>query len=331
MKRIILTALCALVSLAGYAQDEFNRLKIDSEVRVDHLSGDGFTGNSLNLSVQGRISDDLTFHIKHRFNKANSLNRYFSATDWAYLDYRVDDNWNFSAGKQVVALGGMEYNTAPVDMYFSSMWWAYMPCYEFGVSGSYTFASKNDILTLQVCQSPYASLDDQKYAVNFHSVNRHGWYHGNHSFSVMQTVPDRWYAILATGNEFRFGNTAVQADATLRYADDHCDPLSDFTLGCQLTQTFSDEFSAFVKASYDSNGSLSDWDPVIGLDTDVWSAGLGVECYPSKYNRNIRLHAVYYHRSGDYYLIGGDSSATVTFDQDVLNVGITWWFNFFNL
>ncbi len=330
MKRIILTSLCALIPLAGYTQDEINRLKIDSEVRADHTSEVGFTGNSLNLSIQGRLSDDVTFHYKQRFNKVNSINRFFNATDWIYLTFRADDFWSFSAGKQVVALGGMEYNTAPVNMYFNSLWWSDMPCYEFGVSGSYTFASKNDVLTLQVCRSPYSS-EEKSYAFNFQSVNNHDWYSGIHSLSVMQCTSGDLIGILATGNEFRFGRSAVQADLTLRYADDHCDLISDYTLGCKFTQHFTDEISGFVKAVYDENGSLSMMDSVVGMDTRICSGGLGVEYYPGRFDRNIRLHAVLYHKSGTVNYYAGETSAVAEYKLDVLNIGITWWFNFFNL
>lgn len=57
--------------------------------------------------------------MRHRLNKKNNDASFFDATDWLYLAYRKD-NWELSAGKQVVAIGGYEYDAAPIDLYFCS-------------------------------------------------------------------------------------------------------------------------------------------------------------------------------------------------------------------
>ncbi len=330
MKRLIITLSLAILPLLSSAQDDFDRLKIDAEVRVDHTSELGFTGNSLNLAIEGRLAADLTFHFKHRFNKANTLKRNFDATDWAYLDFKLDDRWTLSAGKQVVCLGGMEYHTSPVDMYFHSIFWSDMPCYKFGASLSYLFGSDKDLLTFQVCQSPYG-LENKTYAYNLLLENTHDRYIGKHSIGAMEYVHGQFFGILATGNEFRSDKLAIQADATLRYGSDHCDLVSDFTLGGKISYELDRGLNAFLKTVYDRNGSLSDLDTVIRRETQVFAEGLGLEFYPERFHDNLRLHIVFHHRHGSYTYDLGDTLQTTELNENIFNIGLTWKFNFVRL
>lgn len=330
MKRSIIALACTLLPIFAFAQDDVNFLRVDSEIRVDHTSELGFTGNSLNLAIEGRLAPDITFHFKHRFNKTNTLRRNFDATDWSYLDFQMDPKWRLSAGKQVVALGGMEYNSMPVDMYFSSIFWSDMPCYKFGVSTTRTLPSWKDFLTFQICKSPFG-LEEKTYAYNLLLENYHGRYLGKHSISAMEYTKGQFFGILASGNEFRIGKCAIQADATLRYGEDHVDFISDYTLGGKLTYRINDELSTFAKVVYDNNGSLSDLDLVIRRDTRIHSEGLGVEFSPERFRGNVRFHAVFYHRDGVYNFSVDDSDISTDINQNVFNVGITWNFNFLNL
>lgn len=327
MRRLIITLSLATLPILAAAQDDFNRLKIDAEVRVDHTTALGFTGNSLNLAIEGKLSSDLSFHFKHRFNKANGLKRNFDATDWAYLDFKIDDRFTLSAGKQVVCLGGMEYHTSPVDMYFNSLFWSDMPCYKFGTSLSYLFATDRDLLTFQVCQSPYG-LENKTYAYNLLLEDNHERYTGKHSISAMEYTRGQFFGILASGNEFRTDKCALQMDATFRYGSDHCDLISDFTLAGKFTYELDRGLYAFTKSVFDMNGSMSDLDSVICRETHVFAEGLGLEYYPERYHNNLRLHIVFHHRQGTYAYTAGDTIQTTALNDNIFNIGLTWKFNF---
>lgn len=330
MRRLIITLSLTVLPILASAQDDFNRLKIDAEVRVDHTTDLGFTGNSLNLALEGKLSSDLSFHFKHRFNKANGLKRNFEATDWAYLDFRIDDKWKLSAGKQVVCIGGMEYHTSPVDMYFHSLFWSDMPCYKFGTSLTYSFPTGKDYLTFQVCQSPYG-LENKTYAYNLLFEDNHDRYIGKHSLSAMEYTRGQFFGIMATGNEFKADKCALQMDATFRYGSDHCDLISDFTLAGKFTYELDHGLYAFIKSVFDMNGSMSDLDSVIKRETHVFAEGLGLEFYPERYHNNLRFHVVFHHRQGTYAYTYGDALQTTALNENIFNIGLTWKFNFVNL
>ena len=45
---------------------------------------------------------------------------FFNATDWFYVDYKPTEQWTLSAGKQVIDIGGWEYDYAPINLYYCS-------------------------------------------------------------------------------------------------------------------------------------------------------------------------------------------------------------------
>ncbi|MDE6630785.1 MAG: OprO/OprP family phosphate-selective porin, partial [Bacteroidales bacterium] len=124
-------------------------ISVHFNVRVDwenHLTDmddsvanqSAFSGKYINFMLNGNISDKFSYHFRYRFNKITSFGEFFNAVDWAYLDYDINPNWRVSAGKQMVYIGGFEYDYAPIDVYFWSGANENITCYEMGVSGQYT-------------------------------------------------------------------------------------------------------------------------------------------------------------------------------------------------
>ena len=124
-----------LLTLDAKAQD--NGLRLQAETRIDYsgeqLKSDdykaGFYGRYLNVILSGTIGDKFSYAYRQRLNKAHADQSFFDATDWLYLNYAPSSNWQFSAGKQVVAIGGYEYDRAPIDLYFCSEFWNNIACY----------------------------------------------------------------------------------------------------------------------------------------------------------------------------------------------------------
>lgn len=83
---------------------------LDGDVEKDNT---GFAGKFLNLRLDGNLTDNLSYSWRQRFNKPHKDASFFDATDWIYLNYNLD-NWSFAGGKQVVAIGGWEYD-APLS------------------------------------------------------------------------------------------------------------------------------------------------------------------------------------------------------------------------
>ena len=163
-----------LIAIDANAQND--GLRLQAETRIDY-SGEflksndsndkmGFSGRYLNVMLSGNIDDHFSYSYRQRLNKAHADQSFFDATDWIYLTYAPSRNWEFSGGKQVVAIGGYEYDRAPIDLYFCSEFWNNIACYQFGASITYSTKSANDKIMFQACQSPFRAYADDMYAYN---------------------------------------------------------------------------------------------------------------------------------------------------------------------
>ena len=131
----ILCFVVAMFSLtAVYAQQGYEKnneiFRLGVEARFDYLNeavsgvqndaASGFKVRYLNIRMDGQITPKFTYSWRQRFNKVNSAADFVNNTDWLHLTYRPNQNWAISAGKQVVMIGGWEYDRAPMDVYYCS-------------------------------------------------------------------------------------------------------------------------------------------------------------------------------------------------------------------
>ena len=159
MKKHFLSVLLALMTFSVYAQNN-ELLTLRIEARLDYMqeyvegnkinNNSGFKGKYLNIRMDGNLTDNFSYSYRQRLNKPIVNATFFDATDWLTLTYKFK-NWSVSAGKQVVAIGGYEYDKAPIDLYFCSEYWNNIACYQMGVSGSYTTTAGKDQILFQFC------------------------------------------------------------------------------------------------------------------------------------------------------------------------------------
>ena len=119
MRHFPLLAIAALCALPTQAQETAPKLKIGAETKVgfynDRVGGElrhdhsGFKGDQLNVFVDGQINEKVSFAFRQRLNKKIERNDIFQATDWMYVTYQANKNWGVSAGKEIVWIGGYEY------------------------------------------------------------------------------------------------------------------------------------------------------------------------------------------------------------------------------
>ena len=131
-----------VVSVALEARGDYQRDYVDGEAVKSDC---GFKGKFLNLRVDGDINEHFSYTFRHRLNKTTFNSEFFDATDWLQLEYRPDEHWSLSGGKQVVDIGGWEYDRAPIDLYFCSEFWNQIPCYQWGARVAYIFSDNDRI------------------------------------------------------------------------------------------------------------------------------------------------------------------------------------------
>lgn len=318
---------------SGYEKDN-EIFKVGIEARFDYLNqavdgvhskaGSGFKVRYFNLRLDGQIASKFTYSWRQRFNRANSFSEFAHNTDWLTLTYKPTKNWAISAGKQVLMIGGWEYDRAPMDLYFCSEFWNNVNCYQLGASVSYTTNSGNDTILFQASQSPYdtTSPDVDYYAFNLYWSGTHGCYTALYSLNFMQYAPGKYDKYIALGNQFKFGDATLQVDLMSRGSKLKDLLFDNFSIMGEFSYLVADRVNIFAKATYDKIGNSAVTASGLFPGTEVTRVGGGVEYYPmgGKGNRDVRLHAAYAYNFGANTNIGG----TAVGKGSYLTVGLTW-------
>lgn len=337
MKRFFILTALAITSLSLRAQDAV--LRAELEARVDYMQefrssenygpGSGFKGRYILLRADGQISENFSYSLRQRINKPTTNLNVFDATDWIQVKYNKGP-WEFAAGKQVVAIGGYEYDTSPVNLFICSEYWHNLPCFQFGISGAYTFASGNDVMTFQLSESPFRrgslNMDNKNMlAYNLMWSGSHGWFSSICSVNMMEYTPGKFINYIALGGLFEFGDFAVQLDYTNRATSMDNLGFKDFTAMGDLAWTPTESLKVFVRAIYERNENVAG-DLCVAPGTDVVRAGAGIEYFPLKDNKNLRFHL-------NCCYTDGKSPATNALqpDQTIIDGGLTWKINFLNI
>lgn len=315
----------------GYQKDnEIFRLGVEARFDYLHEAIDGtkINGNSgfkvryFNLRMDGQITPKFSYSWRQRFNRMNSLSDFAHNTDWLHLTYRPTENWAISAGKQVVMIGGWEYDRAPIELYFCSEYWNNVACYQLGASVAYTTNEGNDTLTFQFCQSPYDHAEADYFAYNLYWSGQHGFFSALYSLNFSQYAPGKYDAYVVLGNQFQFGDAKLQLDLMNRGVSARELLFDNFSIMGEFSYLVADRVNIFAKATYDKVGNNYASGLFLYPGSEITRLGGGVEYYPlgHKGNRDIRLHAVYAHTLGT----NTNPAPTAVNKQSYLTVGLTW-------
>lgn len=338
MKSNILSVLFALLSAAAYAQDsELVALRVEARLdymqeHVDDLKiidNSGFVGKYLNIRMDGNLSDSLSYSYRQRLNKPNANASFFDATDWLTLTYRFG-NWSVSAGKQVVAIGGYEYDRAPIDLYFCSEYWNNIACYQFGASCAYAPSAGKDQIMFQICESPFrrnaaAVSNEEMLAYNLMWYGSHGFFSTIYSLNLIEYLPGKYINYIALGNRFALGRFALELDFMNRAMSGSGFLMNDYSIMGELSWRPVDRLNVFFRATYDCNKTAAG-DFCVAPGTSLIRAGAGVEFYPMKNNRDLRLHM------NCCYTDGRSPVRTVLRpEQTIIDAGLTWYMNMLNI
>lgn len=348
MKKGLLLGFATLLCAMAFAQEQ-NLLNLKLEARGDYqreyFDGDavddncGFKGKFLNVRADGEIGKGFLYSWRQRLNKEHSDDSFFDATDWLYLAYKTG-NWEFSAGKQVVAVGGFEYDTAPIDLYYCSEWWYNLPCYKWGGTVSYSFGNdaRNDKFSFQLCESPFrrdivladgsTQKQEEMYAYNFVWTSSHDWFASSYSVNFVEYLPGKFVNYISLGNRFFVGNVTIDLDLMNRAASGQAFLGKDISVIGKVAWAPTEKLNVFAKASYDVNNTSTGKDMIISAGTEVKRVGAGVEFFPLKDARNdVRIHV-----AGSYSFGKNTNPAGVVIDDyTYLSAGITWRMNLLGL
>lgn len=296
------------------ARVDWQRDWLDGTKRAEES---GFRGQYLNFILKGELGKHWSYAYRQRFSK-ELKSGFFNATDWLYLTYNIK-KWEMSAGKQVVGVGGFEYDYAPIDVYQYSEYCNNIGCYQFGASVAYNL-TPNDRLQVQATQSPFRANADDMYGFGVKWDGKHGPFTALYSANLFEATPGHWINYIALGNRFDFSRGHFIVDWTNRYAGGYdANFFGDFTLTTELHVQPIRELNAFIKYGWDRNKKNGS-DYCVFAGTEQHHLGGGVEYFPLKGRRDLRLHASYFHTWGE-----NTNPAGVLQDKEsTLNIGLTF-------
>ena len=314
---------CSYAALETRA--DFNMQLRDS--RKDRFSS-ALQGRFLNFQMDGWLASQVSYHYRQRINAGNMgfSTTFFEGTDWIYLQWDFTPHLSLSAGKEVVAIGGWEYDLAPINMYFWSEFWNNVNCYEMGVSLHHR--TDHSHLQLQVTNSPYIMKNMMNlYAYNLIWYGDFGWFKPIWSTNLIECEKGKFIHYLALGNKLDFGKSYLYIDFMNR-ANDRQDRFffQDYTVIVEAKREVTERLNLFAKGGWDWHerneykgfyldfppDDLYDWDLYVPAGTDYRYIGMGGEYYPLKGRNTVRIHAFALMKTGDDDL---------TFQA---NLGLTW-------
>jgi hypothetical protein len=325
-----LLGVASVCVLNATAQDN-NHVNLRLEARGDFQNeiingnpieaANGFRGKQLNLRLNGTINDSWSYVYRQRMGKPNADASYFDAVDHINLTYTTGA-WAFTGGKQTVAVGGYEYDRAPIDFYFGSEYWYNMACYQWGVNAKYNLGTEsNDALTLQVVQSPFRNVSAEMLSYNLLWSGSYGWIDILHSVNMVEYLPGKFVNFIALGHQFNMGDFKLQLDWMNR-ADVENFHFDDFSIMADLSWSASDKLNVYGKMSYDINdGNMADYCVLPG--TELTRVGAGVEYFPIEGSSDVRLHGAYSFAWGK----NTNPYGSVWGNQSFLTLGVTWRMN----
>lgn len=303
----------------------------------------GFHGKYFNFVVGGDLNDKFSYFFRQRIIAQPGHVSLFDNTDFLYLTYHPNKNWMFRLGKDALAVGGFEYDAAPIDVLFSTNYWDNFYCFQLGGAAAYKSNDGNHMILAQVANSPYvyygATLGTalgQEWrtgllAYSLFWSGKFGHFNTLYSVNMFERPDNGFMNYIALGNKLIYDRWDVYYDL-IHHALDADDWGKNFAAVFCFNFHLTKDFNIYGKCSYEQNHSEVDFLNTSGLGLDCLipaghsyaKYGFGFEYNPS-FCKDVRLHGVLsYCRNGIENAAGAENDRINTVTA---NIGITWHMN----
>jgi len=332
---MIFKTLCLCCALSGataiFAQQSLLTARIEArgsyQYNQENNSRNGFGGDYVMVRLDGQLSDQFSYSFRHRAYKAHKDYSFWDATDWLNFTWKATEAWSFTAGKQIVAIGGWEYDRHPIDLYYSSEAWNNVPCYEWGVTAQYAFNHNKDKILAQFTQTPFRWVAPDMYGYSLLWYGNHGFWNTSYSVNAFEYAPGKYISHIALGNQFVVDKWRFEFDFWNRAADHQVFFFDDFSIIGELSLRAHKMVNVFAKMTYDKNSANNNADLQVLSGTELTQLSGGVEVYPIHGKPDLRLHAVVAHSWGK----NSNPQGTILPDDTNVHIGATLRLDLLNL
>ena len=192
------------------------------------------------------------------------------------------------------------------------MFYNMLDCWQWGVSAAWYPADGQSVI-FQFANSPFAWEDDL-FAYNAAWRGEWDFYESYWTVNMWQFEPERYVKALNLGNRFYLGGLTFDLEYMTRSASLNSLFKDDFTFIAAPSYEFGDMFRAFAKFGWERTAADLPYELAYEeyMGSDYLFYGAGIEFFPLKEDKDIRLHAAW---------------SSNNFGDNFLNVGLTWKFN----
>lgn len=341
-----------LISVSTRAQVNFdpifNQMRLEARADFDfsQLSNDagthfdpnyGMHGRYFNLIAGGTFGDKFSYFFRQRVVANPGSVNLFDNTDFLYVNYMPTKNWTIRLGKDALAVGGFEYDAAPIDVLFSTRYWDYFYCFQPAVAAAYKTNNGRHMIMGQIGDSPYvftnggASWDDGLLAYSLYYSGDFGHYKMLSSVNWFQR-PDRGFMnYIAVGQKLQYTKWDIYLDL-IHHAMTANDWGNNYAVVSCANWYALPNLSFFVKGAYEQNLSWSAlggypnpamFDVLAEEEHSYCTYGLGMEYRPA-ICPSFRFHAYLANRTTVDYSF----SPEVKTNNLMVNCGISWNMDF---
>lgn len=323
------------------ADDHLISLDLDARLdwQMDAHKGDidrsqtGFIGKYIALKAHGELTEGLTYTWRQRFSRTPKDHTFWDQTDILDLNYKFG-RFDIGAGKQVVLIGGYEYDRAPINLICPNLFVSNVACYQFGVSGGCQL-TPDDHLAFQISQSLFATSTDR----NLYSYNL--MWRGGHdladrlrletiwSVNEVEYLKGKYCNYLALGNKLVIHDRyTVLVDLMTRTYPDNKFFKNNTFMG-EFAWDVTPKWKFTAKLSYDCNRGVNKTDKTeVARGSQLVIGGVVGEWYPIRNARHLlKVHAAAFYSVGDNY----NTADLMQKDTMYGSIGLTWHMNLLNI
>lgn len=312
--------------------DAFNTLKLEARADMggtyDTAMRYGFRGRYFDLKMGGDLGNGFSYFLRQNIRANGGTIAFFDNTDFLWLNYQPNEHWRFRFGKDAMAVGGYEYDAAPLDEYLTATYWDNFYCFQMALSAAYSWDEGRQTVVAQVSQSPYvnvyADIYDSRWdtglvAYNVEWLGSIGEHvHTLWSVNMMEYGRNEFMWTLFLGTQVSFERWDAYLDL-MQHSFAADDWGRDIGVVARLNYRIGDGWTVFAKGSYEQNpDEVSDADRsrdvLMPFGAKHSRCGLGAEFRP-KGMCNVRLHGYVGYIDTDI-------------ERWELNLGATWVMDF---
>ena len=311
MKKLVVLAasilLCTLAQAQG-ADDSGTSAGITIIPRIDlnpvFYSGvyDEVTlGNSSLYSLfEGNISENLSFSVCNHWLNPETKYLYKNTwraddvnwCDWAFLEYAAG-NFLITAGKQVMTIGGFEFEEYDYDVHPDMMTgiWNNFQCYQWGGKVGWMDDEETTGIFLQATASPYGEKPFDKMAYSMQFQGNYGPLSLLYSTNLIQNWDDDYEWMFTLGHSLEVEDWTINLDLSNKVGNYYNILLNGVTAFATAKYGLSDKWEFLGRIGYEKST-----DKV--LPYDHWTVGAAAHWFPLRNNKNLRVHAAFAHNTG---------------------------------